>query len=529
MTILREYDVSALRRWSVFACGCIALSWFAIDALLLPPALGGTDFYYFKDPGLNLATGLGFVTRFTFGSPDLADRIYAMYPPIYPLLFGLFVKLFGISAQTNQMFNSALGIALGSAGFLAGQRLLEGGLSRRTQALVGAFFVLAIFTHLYAPDPDRPDGLGVLLGLAALLALRRQADVRAEIGAGILGGIAMLVSPFAGIFGLIAVGVVIYDYGFLEKGLLLACRSLLRVAGGALAILALGTGLMSLFDPGWSTAFLGVLLGKTTNNETGGGYLLALLHGDVRTWAAAFPLSDPSFLVGLGKLLLVQLVLVVAVAVACVRFGFRACRSSIVLLICASPLCILTSPYQGNYPSITAALLIGAASCIALRMPATERLVYRMAVLVGFVALCLVSAPQRARDIVVQVSAGPSLARALAEINEVRRDLRADEFIGVSPTNYVLWRQQGVRPLITTYSGLRDMEKRKRLAYVAVSYSGTGNPREARLPSWLTDAEYRLVHQPSLPQYATLFGWIVSRSTQTWESGIYVRRDRAQR
>src|SRR5689334_769102 len=120
MTILPEQNGPALRRWSVLACGFLALSWFAIDGLLLPPALGGTDFYYFKDPSLNLATGLGFVTRFTFGSPGLADQLYAMYPPIYPLLFGLFAKLFGISAQTNQMFNSALGIALGAAGFLAG-------------------------------------------------------------------------------------------------------------------------------------------------------------------------------------------------------------------------------------------------------------------------------------------------------------------------------------------------------------------------------------------------------------------------
>jgi hypothetical protein len=529
MTPLRDQDGPALRQWSVLACGAVALCWFVIDGLLLPPAFGGTDFYYFKDPSLNLATGLGFVTRFTFGSPGLADQVYAMYPPIYPLLFGLFVKLFGISAQTNQAFNAALGVALGAAGFLAGQRLLERGPSRRTQALIGAFLVLAIVTRLYAPDPERPDGLGVLLGLAALIALRQHADVRGEIGAGVLCGVALLVSPFAGVFGLIAVGGVIYDYSFFERGLLPTFRSLLRVAASVFVVLALGAGLVSLFYPGWLAAFLGVLLGTTTNNETGGGYLLALLHGDVRTWVSAFPLSDPSFLVGLGKLLLVQLVLVVAVAVAWVRFGFKACRSSIVLLICASPLCILTSPYQGNYPSITAALLLGAASCIALRVPGNEQRVYRTAVLAGFVALCLVSAPQRARDIVVQVSAGPSLPRALAAIDEVRKDLRADELLGVSPADYVLWRQQGLRPLITTYSGLGDPEKRKQLAYVAVTYGGTGNAREAHLPPWLTDAEYRLVHQPSLPQYATLFGWIVSRSTQTWESSIYVRRDRAQR
>ena len=96
----------------------------------------------------------------------------------------------------------------------------------------------------------------------------------------------------------------------------------------------------------------------------------------------------------------------------------------------------------------------------------------------------------------------------------------------MSPSNYILWREKGLRPLTTTYSGLADPKSRERLRYVAVSYGGSGNPMQPHKPSWLAEPEYKLVLQPKLPQYASIFGLHVSRSSQTWESGIYIRSDR---
>jgi hypothetical protein len=68
-------------------CGA---TWFFVDAFVLPPNFGGTDIYYFKDAGINFAQGLGFVTRFTFGNPTFEYQAYSQYPPLYPLLFGVF-------------------------------------------------------------------------------------------------------------------------------------------------------------------------------------------------------------------------------------------------------------------------------------------------------------------------------------------------------------------------------------------------------------------------------------------------------
>ena len=50
--------------------------------------------------------------------------------------------------------------------------------------------------------------------------------------------------------------------------------------------------------------------------------------------------------------------------------------------------------------------------------------------------------------------------------------------------------------------------------------------RAAGVRGWVTEPEYKLVLQPKLPQYASILGLHVSRSSTTWESGIYIRSDR---
>jgi hypothetical protein len=128
---------------------------------------------------------------------------------------------------------------------------------------------------------------------------------------------------------------------------------------------------------------------------------------------------------------------------------------------------------------------------------------------------------------VIRVAAHGSMKRALADIDGVRQKLVSPEqLIAVSPSNYILWREKGLRPLTTTYSGLADPKNRERLIYVAAAYPGSGNPLQPHRASWLAEPEYKLVVQPNLPQYATIFGLHVSRSSNTWESAIYRRSDR---
>jgi hypothetical protein len=200
---------------------------------------------------------------------------------------------------------------------------------------------------------------------------------------------------------------------------------------------------------------------------------------------------------------------------------------AIVILLGMSSLCILTSPYQPNYLAMTSGLLLGAAACVAVRTPRVAQRAYAAAILGAFALVCLMSVPQRVREIVIRVASYGSMKRALADIDSVRQKLTSPgQLIAVSPGNYILWREKGLRPLTTTYSGLADPRNRQHLAYVAVTYGGSGNPLQPHRPFWLTEPEYKLVIQPKLPQYASVFGVHVSRSSFTWESGIYVRSDR---
>jgi hypothetical protein len=147
-------------------CGA---AWFLVDAFVLPPNFGGTDIYYFKDAGIDFAQGLGFVTRFTFGNPTFEYQAYSQYLPLYPLLFGIFVKLFRISTLTNQIFNSIVSVLLGIAGFLALKPVVSAYASRFAPYILAAILLIAVFTGFFFPETDRPDGLSVCFGLLALV------------------------------------------------------------------------------------------------------------------------------------------------------------------------------------------------------------------------------------------------------------------------------------------------------------------------------------------------------------------------
>ncbi len=171
--------------------------------------------------------------------------------------------------------------------------------------------------------------------------------------------------------------------------------------------------------------------------------------------------------------------------------------------------------------------MLGAAACVAVGAGLNAQRAYAVAILGAFALICLLSVPQRTREIVIRVASYGSMKRALADIDSVRQKLTSpDQMIAVSPGNYILWREKGLRPLTTTYSGLADPRNREHVAFVGVTYGGSGNPLQPHRPFWLTEPEYKLLIQPKLPQYASIFGLHVSRSSFTWESGIYVRSDR---
>jgi hypothetical protein len=507
------------------AVAVFALAWFCVDGLLIPPDFGHTDIYYFKDAGINFAAGLGLTTRFTYGSPGFAYHDYAVYPPLYAFAFGVFASLFGISAVANQAFNSLIAIAVGLIGFSALRPIILSGMPGRKGARIAwAVCAASIATGFNMPVYDRPDGMAVALGAAALLLAIRGRSRRSALGAGILCGLTLFTSPFAGIWtGLAVILGLMAAAPASARGMWL--RRLLYVAIGGASTTLLILGVLRLTLPGWFGGFFGVASGSQTHNETGGGYFLALLHGDVRTWLGGFPYSTLGSCVPLMRLASVAAALGAVILAGRIkhREGQRAWR--LLPLLIVSSLCLLTSPYQSHYPMITAALLLAAWAAVEISSPTNASRYAAGAILMAFVFNIALTAPVEAQRMGIRVAAHPSMSRALAFLSARRNRLEMPgRYTAVSPTVYILWRQAGLHPLINIYSGLNVAEDRAKIDFYALSYPGSGNPLTPQRVDSMSNTEYAPVFRPELPQLATILGFPLSNSSQSWESAIYGRR-----
>lgn len=508
---------------------CVATTavWFLIDAFLLPPSFGATDIYYFKDAGINLAEGLGLVSRFTFGNPTFEYHSYSQYPPAYPLLFGLFVKTFGVSVLSNQAFNSTIALCTGIAAYFVFKPLLAVSRSSAAAWLPFAVFALLAFIGYFDAEYDRPDSLGVMLGLLALIMMGKSQSRRADLAAGCTCALALITSPFAGIWSSVAVAIVVVRVSGEPMRVL---RRVKHIVAGAALTLAVAACLIAIFLPGWFDAFGGVVTGAKTQNETGGGYFVALLRGDCKTWVSGIPWEHPAFLTMIGKLIVVQIPLLVAVLREERTRGARFRGGGIVALLAASPLSIVLSPYQLNYIGMTAALLLAGAACLTIRLPPRVRAGYTGAIFTGLFLMGCVCLPQHVRQMVVRSGTHDSLVRARADIGLNRDDyLASGKFVAVASQIYMLWRESGVRPLTAIYPGFDDPENRRALSWIAAAYPGSGRLSEPQKPRWLSGEEYALERRPQLPQPANFFGLWTSHSSETWESAMYRRAGDARR
>jgi hypothetical protein len=506
---------------ALIAVAIFAVAWVGIDGLWVPPAFGHTDIYYFKDAALNFAQGMGLTTRFTYGNPTFEYRDFSTYPPLYPLMYGLFARVSGISAAANQMFNTLIDVVLGVLGLITLRPVLEslgGGMRLVLTAAVG---MTSVAVGFFGPAYDRPDGLAAALGMAALLTAFRGRSRTSAVAAGLLCGFTLFTSPFVGSWTclLVLIGFAVRMNATGRAQL----RDLLWVALGGGLVVVIGLCSMALYLPGWFRGFSGVATGLDTHNETGGGYFLALLRGDWRTWAGGLPYSWHG-----QNLTLIQLALVMAVLLVRILLDRRevAGTKRLALLLMVAPICLVTSPYQTHYPPAAAALLVVAWICIEQRPDAKFSRGATWALLGAFAALSLSVLPARAADLLVRLGTRASLDRSAAFLREHHAALSDPiRLVAVSPSVYMLWREAGLHPLITVYTGFARLENRQRVDFLALAYPGSGNPLKPQVPSFVTACEYAQVYRPSLPQRAMLWGHPFSNSSQTWDTAIYARTD----
>jgi hypothetical protein len=181
------------REWS-FLAACFLL-WLAAIATL-PPSLGGTDVYLFRDAAYNWLAGQGFRTASFEHSSSFSPLLYSSYTPGTLWVFAAAAKLLGTGSAAAKWYPCLLALLAAAVVVVAGLRFLGSGWRR------WAFLALLGLTLPFGPlGPigERPETVSFLVLASLALALRRAPGVGAAAAAGLLGGAAFLCEPFAGV------------------------------------------------------------------------------------------------------------------------------------------------------------------------------------------------------------------------------------------------------------------------------------------------------------------------------------------
>ncbi len=177
----------------LFAIFCI-IGWVAVW-MYLPPALGGTDVYLFRDPACNFLAGEGFRTASFEHSRSFQPVLFSIYTPGSMWMFMLFARIFGCGTTIARVYPILCALPPASIALVGGLRFLKNTRSRWIFLLLWA----SVFPAGLGMASERPEAVSFLWLLLLVIVLRKQPGVGRSVVAGILGGMAALSEPFAGI------------------------------------------------------------------------------------------------------------------------------------------------------------------------------------------------------------------------------------------------------------------------------------------------------------------------------------------
>ncbi|ANI99687.1 hypothetical protein A8O14_06110 [Polynucleobacter wuianus] len=299
-------------------------------------------------------------------------------------------------------------------------------------------------------------------------------------------------------------------------------NNLLEIGIGTILSFLMGLILINYITPGWIQSFYGVLTASTTNNETGGGYFIQLLHGNFILWLHGLALSQHNFYISLLKLIIPNIIFLALIINEywLKKESFEGKR--LLPFIAISPMSIILVPYQVNYIIASTVLLIINLSMIILKMPIKLAKYYTMGIILSALIISLINFPYLVRDILARNTAGHSIILAKNEFIKFKPECtkNKDFFIASSPLNYLIWREIGVHPLTITYSGFYDRANHEKLSCISLTYPGSHNLYEPTYPVWFKPDSYELIFTPNLPRDSLFMFW-KSNSSQTWESQIF--------
>ena len=497
---------------------------YLVVAAALGPLSGNVDTFAFKDAAANLALGQGFTTVFNFGNPTAATLVYAGHPPAYPFLSGLWFSLFGVSVESNSLFEDLLRVVLALVLWLA----VAPSVARRWRWLLALLLVLGLPAGMTGLMHDRPDVLALILAIAAPLPLGRRPDRRGAAGSALLAGLALTVSPIGGILAVLGIGAQWLLAGPGRPSLL--AMAVIGATGLLLPMTAIVLSLWSV-DPTYPARLFGFVQdggGWIAGQDSAGLGFVSLLFRDpallLQKVAASF--TTVHHWANLAVLLAVAAAIVHAVATAPWKEAPRGRAGRALAFLVLSLflfLCVVVFGWNRGYPTVFALVLI---ALYARIVPSSRG---GLPVLLPLALGVLLSAPLTGIGLVQRAAMADSLQRMelwLGQHPLPDADGDGRVVVALDPASHLLFRNAGYDTLVWWQPSIATDELLARADAFAFSFNGTGDADQAAYPAWWTPALGTLLYRPALPQVPRLFGVALSRSSKTWEVELWRARPR---
>lgn len=128
----------------------------------------GSDVFLFKEAAVNFALKSRLVAANLVYMPLDMELPFAHYPPVYPTVFGLWMKVFGIGLKQSLLFECFVrGLRSFLLGALIWRYLKTAFNDKQTRGWAAASVFFLFLLSLVSTDDDRPDELGLVFGLSS--------------------------------------------------------------------------------------------------------------------------------------------------------------------------------------------------------------------------------------------------------------------------------------------------------------------------------------------------------------------------
>lgn len=200
---------------SVFLIWLSALAIIHSGLVLLEAPPPSTDVFLFKEAGANLALKGRFVARNLPNQAYGEENIFSYYPPIYPLLFGVWSRVLGLGLAQSLSFDSLIRMVRTALllWLLVGPGSAVADSKQTRRIPIALLTILGIFSF-FSTDSDRPDDLAVCWGLLAWGTLFSEAKPYRKPLAGLLFGLCAGTSPTAACY---FTGIGLFYLAFFKK------------------------------------------------------------------------------------------------------------------------------------------------------------------------------------------------------------------------------------------------------------------------------------------------------------------------